>query len=141
MFPRAKVLSGVLFVAALLVLAVSATLAVGASSVKITNCVKASVRPKALTLTCGDGNTVLTSLHWSSFGGSVARASATFETNTCNPNCAQGKVVRYPVTAKATDPRACKKGLRVYNKLSLVFTGRAPSAAAGLKRWTLGCPT
>ena len=108
---------------------------------KITNCVKASVRPKTLTLTCGDGNTVLAGLHWSSFGGSVASAGGTFETNTCNPNCAQGKVVRYSVTAKASEPRTCKKGLRVYNKLALVFTGRAPSSATSLKRWTLGCPT
>jgi hypothetical protein len=140
MLPRAKqVLTGAVLVAALVALCASATW--GASSVKITNCIKASVRPKTLTLTCGDGNTVLTGLHWSSFGGPVARAGGTFETNTCNPNCAQGKVVRYPVTAKATDPRTCRKGLRVYNKLALVFTGRAPSSAVGPKRWTLGCPT
>ena len=137
---RAKdVVPGVLLMAALLALSASASL--GASSVKITNCVKASVRPKTLTLTCGDGNTVLDGLRWSSFGGALARAAGTLETNTCNPNCAQGKVVRYPVTAQATDPRTCKKGLRVYNKLVLLFTGRAPSSASGLKRWTLGCPT
>lgn len=134
-----QVLTSAVLLVALLALAASATL--GASNVKITNCVKASVRPKTLTLTCGDGNTVLAGLHWSSFGGSVASAGGTFETNTCNPNCAQGKVVRYSVTAKASEPRTCKKGLRVYNKLALVFTGRAPSSAAGLKRWTLGCPT
>jgi hypothetical protein len=137
--PAKRVLTGAVLVVALIAATASATL--GASSVKITNCVKAGVRPKTLTLTCGDGNTVLASLHWSSFGGSVARASATFETNTCSPNCAQGKVVRYSVTAKATDPRTCKKGLRVYNKLALVFTGRAPSSATNLKSWTLGCPT
>ena len=134
-----QVLTGVVLVAALLALGASATL--GASNLKITNCVKASVRPKTLTLTCGDGNTVLSGLHWSSFGGSVARANGTFETNTCNPNCAQGKVVRYPVSAKASNPRTCKKGLRVYNKLDLLFTGHVPSSVAGLKRWTLGCPT
>lgn len=137
---RAKrVLAGVFLTTALLALGASATL--GASNVKIANCVKASVRPKTLTLTCGDGNTVLSGLRWSSFGGSVARAGGTFETNTCNPNCAQGEVVRYPTTVKASDPRTCKKGLRVYNKLALVFTGRAPSSAGALKRWTLGCPT
>jgi hypothetical protein len=137
--PVKRVLTGAVLVVALIVATASATL--GVSNVKITNCVKASVRPRALTLTCGDGNTVLTGLHWSSFGGSVAHASGTFETNTCNPNCAQGKVVRYSVTARASEPRTCKKGLRVYNKLALVFTGRAPSSATSLKRWTLGCPT
>jgi len=124
-----------------LVVALGASTTLGASSVKITNCVKASVRPRSVTLTCGDGNTVLSALRWSSFGGSVARAHGTFETNTCNPNCAQGKVVRYPVSAKASSPRSCKKGLRVYGKLVLRFAGRTPSLAAGFTHWTLRCPS
>lgn len=132
------VLTGAILLAILVALEASATL--GASSVKITNCVTASVRPKTLTLTCGDGNTVLSGLRWSSFGGAVARASGTFETNTCNPNCAQGKVVRYQVSTKASSPRSCEKGLRVYSKLALRFAGRVPSVAAGFKHWTLRCP-
>jgi hypothetical protein len=117
------------------------TAALAASPVKITNCYKAASRPKSVTLTCGDGNTVLTGLRWSSFGGASAEAKGTFETNTCSPNCAQGKVVRYPVSVKATSPRSCKRGLRVYNKVTLQFTGRKPSSAVSLKNWTLGCPT
>lgn len=128
-------------VLAVILLALVASVTSGASSLKITNCVKASVRPKALTLTCGDGNTVLSGLRWSSFGAASARARGTFAMNTCNPNCAQGKVVRYPVTVKASDPRSCKGSLRVYDKLTLQFTGRSPSSASNLKRWTLGCPT
>jgi hypothetical protein len=115
--------------------------AAGASNTKITNCVKASSRPKTLTLTCGDGNTVLSGLRWTSFGGANANAKGTFETNTCEPNCAQGKTVRYPVSVKATDPRNCKAGLRVYNKLTLRFTGKKPASANNLKHWTPGCPT
>jgi len=109
--------------------------------IKITNCVKASSRPKTLTLTCGDANTALSKLRWSSFGGLSAQARGTFEMNTCSPNCAAGKVVSYPVTVKASDPRTCKGGLRVYNKLTLQFTAMAPSSSGSLKRWTLGCPT
>jgi len=112
-----------------------------AAPVKITNCVKASSRPSVLTLTCGDGNTVLRGLRWSSFGGASAQARGTLEMNTCSPNCAQGGVVSYPVVVKANAPRTCKAGLRVYDKVTLQFTGRAPSSASGLKRWTLGCPT
>jgi hypothetical protein len=111
-----------------------------APSVKITNCISASSRPKSLTLACGDGNTVLSKLRWSAFGGTSAQASGTLEINTCSPNCAGGKVVRYPVAVKAGSIRKCKAGLRVYNKLTLQFTGRAPSSASSLKRWTLGCP-
>jgi hypothetical protein len=107
---------------------------------KITNCVKALSRPKTLTLTCGDGNTLLYGLRWSSFGGPSAQATGTLELNTCTPNCAAGKFVRYPVAVKAHDPRTCKSGPRVYNELTLRFTGRAPSSAGRLKHWTLGCP-
>lgn len=118
------------------VIAASAT-----TSVKITNCVSASSRPKSLTLACGDGNTVLSKLRWKSFGGTSAQATGMLEVNTCSPNCAGGKVVRYPVAVKADSIRKCKAGLRVYNKLTLRFTGRSPSSASTLKRWTLGCPT
>jgi hypothetical protein len=127
-------------IAAVLV-AASATATSASSTIKITNCVKASSRPATLTLTCGDGNTVLSKLRWSSFGGATASAKGTFETNTCTPNCAAGKVVRYPATATAGDPRSCKGGLRVYDKLTLRFTGRQPKSANSLERWTLGCPT
>lgn len=113
----------------------------GASNLKITNCNKAASKPKSVTLTCGDGNTVLSGLSWSSFGGTSAAAGGTFKMNTCEPNCASGKVVSYPVSVKATGPRSCKGGLRVYNKVTLKFTGRAPKSAGRLKNWTLGCPT
>lgn len=120
--------------------ALFAITASAASPVKITNCVKASSRPKTLTLACGDGNTVLSKLRWSSFGGKSAHASGTLEINTCSPNCAGGKVVRYPVNVSVGETRACKAGLRVYNKLTLQFTGRAPKSMSALKHWTLGCP-
>ncbi|HTA97777.1 MAG TPA: hypothetical protein VK730_09065 [Solirubrobacteraceae bacterium] len=120
--------------------AAGAMAASGAGTVKITNCNKASSRPKQVTLTCGDGNTALSGLRWSSFGGASASAAGTFLTNTCTPNCAEGKVVRFPVSVKAYDTRSCKRGLRVYNKLTLKFTARKPSSAGNLTRWTLGCP-
>ncbi len=110
------------------------------STIKITNCTNASSRPKTLTLTCGDGNTVLSGLRWSSFGGASALATGTLETNTCTPNCAGGKVVRYPVAVRANGTRTCKASLRVYDKVTLRFTRHAPSSAGSLKHWTLGCP-
>jgi hypothetical protein len=122
-------------------LVLSAAIAASASSpLQITNCLRAASRPKLLTLTCADGNTVLKGLRWSSFGGKSAQASGTLVTNTCEPNCAAGKNVSYPVTATASEPRSCERGIRVYNKLTLTFTGRAPKSSASLKRWTLGCP-
>jgi hypothetical protein len=134
-----RFLASALLAAAILAAGVMAASA--ASPVKISNCNKASSRPKLLTLTCGDGNTVLKGLKWSSFGGASGQAKGTFVTNTCEPNCAAGKDVSYPVTAKATSPIACKGGARVYNKLALKFTGRTPLSISRYKHWTLGCPT
>ena len=41
------------------IVAVGAIAAFASSPLKITNCNQASSRPKSVTLTCGDGNTVL----------------------------------------------------------------------------------
>ena len=138
-----RYLNGRLLASAMLAAAILASGVMAASAaspaVMITNCNTAASRPKLLTLTCGDGNTVLKGLTWSSFGGTSAQAKGTFVTNTCEPNCAAGKDVSYPVTAKAMSPRACKGGLRVYDKLAIKFTGRAPGS--GIPRnWKLGCP-
>jgi hypothetical protein len=138
--PKHHLLASAMLAAAVLVAAFAMS-ASAASPLKITNCNTASSRPKLLTLACGDGNTVLKGLSWSSFGGSTAQAKGTFVINLCEPNCAAGKDASYPVTAKASGQRSCKKGLRVYRKRTLQFTGRAPKSASSLKRWTLGCPT
>src|ERR1700677_1755286 len=99
-----------LLAVAVLAVAIVASAASAAAPVKITTCNKAVSRPKQMTLTCGDANTGLSKLKWSSFGGTSAKGSGTFETNTCEPNCAAGKVVRHPVTVAAGKPRSCGAG-------------------------------
>jgi hypothetical protein len=134
-----QLLAGVLLTASILI----ATAAMSASAsppLKITNCFRASTRPKLLTLTCGDGNTVLKGLRWSSFGAPTARATGKFVMNTCDPNCAEGRAVSFSVSVKATDPRRCKGGLRVYNRLALKFIGHSPAERNDFTHWTLGCP-
>jgi len=131
--------AGALLAVAALI-AISALPASASSPLKITNCNSAVSRPKLLTLSCGDGNTVLKGLSWSSFGGSTARAKGMFVMNTCEPNCAAGKAVSFRVSVKATDPRSCKRGLRVYNRVTLQFIGHSPTERNDFTRWTLGCP-
>lgn len=131
-------LAGALLVAAALIAAFAIS-ASAAAPLKITNCNKAASRPKLLTLTCGDGNTVLKGLSWSGFGSATALAKGTFVTNTCEPNCAAGKDLSYAVKLKATGMLKCKGGVRVYGKLALQFTGRAPGPGVP-RNWKLGCP-
>lgn len=131
------VVSAPLAAAALIaVLAISAS---AASPLKITDCNRALSRPKQLTLACGDGNTALKGMRWSGFGSAAAQGKGTFVTNTCEPNCAAGKDVSYPVKVKATGALSCKGGLRVYGKLTLQFTGRAPGRGVP-RNWRLACP-
>src|SRR5271154_1322219 len=137
---RGRQLLAVAVVAAAAIAGTGAKSASASSPLKITNCNTAVRRPKLLVLSCGDGNTALKGLSWSSFGGSTARAKGTFVMNTYEPNCAAGRDVSFKVNVKATNPRTCKRGLRVYNRVTLQFIGHAPSERNDFTRWTLGCP-
>ena len=129
-----------LLAAAILAIAAFAMSASAASPMKITNCNKTASKPTTLTLTCGDANTYLKGLSWSSFGGSTAKAKGTFVIDLCKPNCASGKNASYPVSLTAANSKKCK-GASVYTKLVLTFTGRKPASVNLLKDWKLGCPT
>jgi hypothetical protein len=126
--------------AAVVASAAFATSASAASPMKITNCNRAASSPKLLTLTCGDGNTVLKGMTWSSFGGATASGKGTFVTNTCKPNCAEGKNVSYPVTVRATGSKKCK-GAAVYAKLSLTYTGAKKPPPSEPRKWFFRCPS
>jgi hypothetical protein len=127
--------------AAALVIAAFSMSASAAAPLKITNCNKAASRPKLLTLTCGDGNTALKGMSWTSFGGATAAGKGTFVTNTCEPNCAEGKNVSYPVAVKASGSKKCKGGVSVYGKLSLTFTGAKKPGKSIPRSWTFFCPS
>jgi hypothetical protein len=131
--------AGALLVAAIAI-AVFAMSASAASPLKITNCNKAASSPKLLTLTCGDGNTVLKGMTWSNFGDAKASGKGTFTSNTCNPNCAEGKNVSYPVSIKAEGSKKCK-GATVYAKLSLTYPGARKPPPSEPRKWFFRCPS
>ena len=114
--------------AAAIAIAAFAMSASAASTLKITNCNKTASAPKLLTLTCGDGNTVLKGLSLDELRQASATAKGTFVIDLCEPNCAEGKNVSYPVNVKTTGAKKCK-GTSVYSKLTLTFTGRKPKSA------------
>jgi hypothetical protein len=133
-------LSASALLAAAIAFAVFAMSAAAASSLKITNCNKAASSPKLLTLTCGDGNTVLKGMTWTDFGAATASGKGTFVTNTCDPNCAEGKNVSYAVTVKAQGSKKCK-GATVYAKLSLTYTGAKKPPPSEPRKWFFRCPS
>jgi hypothetical protein len=126
--------------AAAIVIAALAMSASASTPLKITNCNKAQSKPKTVVLTCGDANTALKNISWTSFGGATAAGKGTFVTNTCEPNCASGKNVSYAVTVKATGSKKCKGGVSVYGKLALTFTGTKKPGKNIPRSWTGLCP-
>jgi hypothetical protein len=137
--PKQHYLSASALLAAAIAIAAFAMSASAASPLKITNCNKAASSPKLLTLTCGDGNEVLKGMTWSNFGAGTASGKGTFVTNTCEPNCAQGKDVSYPVSVKAEGKKKCK-GATVYAKLSLTYTGAKKPPPSEPRKWFFPCP-
>jgi hypothetical protein len=138
--PKHYYLSASALLAAAIILAALSISASAATSLKITNCNKAASRPKLLTLTCGDGNEVLKGMTWSNFGAPTATGKGTFVTNDCEPNCAAGKDVSYPVSVKAQGSKKCK-GATVYAKLSLTYTGPKKPPPSEPRKWFFPCPS
>jgi hypothetical protein len=88
------------------------------------------VRPASLTLSCADGNSSLTGLHWRSWQSS-AYGEGTWLINDCVPYCARGTVHRYPVVVVLWAPE--RLGQRVpardYSKLTMILpSGRCYTA-------------
>lgn len=138
--PKHCYLSASALLAAAIIVAALSISASAATPLKITNCNKAASRPKLLTLTCGDGNEVLKGMTWSNFGAPTAFGKGTFVTNDCEPNCAGGKDVSYPVSVKAQGSKKCK-GATVYAKLSLTYTGPKKPPPSEPRKWFFPCPS
>jgi hypothetical protein len=138
--PKHHYLSASALLALAVAIAAFAMSAAADAPLKITNCNKAASSPRLLTLTCGDGNTVLKNMKWSNFGAATATGKGTFVSNTCEPNCAEGKDVSYAVTVKAMGSKRCK-GATVYAKLSLTYTGAKKPPPSEPRKWFFRCPS
>ncbi|GGM19508.1 hypothetical protein GCM10010129_74750 [Streptomyces fumigatiscleroticus] len=92
----------------------------------------AQTRPADFTLACGDGNSRLTSLHWSAWDADSATARGTNMVNDCVPYCAAGHFHAYPVTVRLERPEPWPKqpGARQFTQLSLTYTDGRPDGFA-----------
>ncbi len=59
-------------------------------------------RPRSYVLACGDGNQSLDALVWSNWGSPRATATGKVVVNNCEPSCADGKMISYPVKVVAS---------------------------------------
>ncbi|MFF2996069.1 hypothetical protein ACFVTC_16055 [Streptomyces sp. NPDC057950] len=87
------------------------------------------VEPGNFVLACGDGNSRLTSLRWSSWDANSAVATGVNAVNDCKPYCAAGTFREYPVTVRLDRPQAWKKNPQIsqYTRLRLSYTDSKPA--------------
>lgn len=75
------------------------------------------VRPSVVFLRY-DGSIVVKGLHWSSWGGSVARATGVYSASNCNPSCATGKRTNRVAKVSVSHPEVVV-GHKVYGCFQL----------------------
>ncbi|MFF8990590.1 hypothetical protein ACF09H_11735 [Streptomyces sp. NPDC014983] len=87
-----------------------------------------NVRPTDFILACGDGNSRLKGLHWSSWGAGGATGTGTNWVNDCKPYCAAGAFHPYPVVIRLSGDTKWTKhpSFDRYTQLSLTYTGTRP---------------
>lgn len=97
------------------------------------------VRPGDFMIACGDGNSLLTSLRWSSWGTNSALAEGVNVVNDCEPYCAAGRFHSYRVIVRLDDPQPWKKHpqVRHYARMSLVYTDGRPNGYGRVETYPL----
>lgn len=100
---------------------------------------KPRTRPDVFILACGDGNSRLSSLHWSQWNGESAVAKGFNFVNDCKPYCAAGRFHSYPVTVRLDRPEPWKKhpGTQHFTRLSLVFPAARPDGYQRVMTYSL----
>ncbi|MFI9808447.1 hypothetical protein ACIHEJ_29460 [Streptomyces sp. NPDC052301] len=86
------------------------------------------IRPADFILACGDGNSLLSGLHWKQWGSQAATAVGVNWVNDCKPYCAAGTFRRYPVIVHLDLPQTWTKDPAVqhFTRMSLTYTAARP---------------
>jgi hypothetical protein len=97
-------------------------------SVIVVDCLgQPQTRPSNFVLTCADAGDVLTALHWVNWA-SVAFATGTEMINACQPDCATGTIISYPVliTLWRPEPRPGHPGVLYFTRATRIYTANRP---------------
>lgn len=89
---------------------------------------KPQVRPGDFILACGDGNSRLTSMHWTHWESGSAVGTGYNAVNDCKPYCAAGKFHSYPVIVVLERPKTWKRSpaTQQYGQMSIVYPDSRP---------------
>lgn len=98
----------------------------GKKPLLIANCNKPKFKPANVILACGDASLGATNVVWSGWGQKAALGAGTGQENDCKPNCAQGKTKTAPMSLRASKPKTCSNGRRIFTKLAYTWTAGPP---------------
>lgn len=89
-------------------------------------------RPRTFGLSCGNGADSLRALRWTAWGPGRAVARGTQRIDSCLPDCARGRTVRYPVTVilSGSERVARHPRERRYQTITLRYTAQHPAGVA-----------
>lgn len=89
---------------------------------------EAASEPVTYQLLCGLGLDAFDGLEWTDWGSDEAHAEGRYEEKICDPNCAAGSIISYPVYVTAEDVEA-QDGASFYRTLTVEFPGMRPGWA------------
>ena len=94
---------------------------------------KHQVKPGFYIFACADAGALIEKMHWATWGGQAAFGNGTYSLKTCIPNCAEGKIVTFPILAALwqVKPLPGHRGVHYFTKITLIFTGNRSYKAGG----------
>jgi|SRR5580704_693110 hypothetical protein len=119
----------------------SAALAAGSSSqpLAINNCQALKLKPSRITLSCGDGNTWLGKLKWSSWSKTQAVANGNYTYNDCTPSCVVGHDHSVGIKVTLSNPKMCPNQVNpAFKKAVISYKGTRPKGAP--LKYSFKCP-
>lgn len=106
----------------------------------IGDCVHRQVRPRTVIIACGDGSFYVQRIHWADFGGRYALGHGVARINTCRPDCAHGRFLRYAARVTLTSPtHRCRGPHAIYGRVTVRFLHQRVEGHRQISS-TVSCP-
>jgi hypothetical protein len=102
----------------------------------IADCFHLSTRPRRIIFACGDGASIAVRLQYRRWGRKSAAGSGKLALETCDPSCATGGIIRYPMRFVLRRVRGAA-GRRVFTRMAMTFTRRHPPGLGSSVTWRL----
>jgi len=91
----------------------------------VVSCTNAMQTKPAIITPSADGAVYIRALTWSAWGGATAVGSGTLERDNCQPSCANGTDVPYPVTVTLSDLTPYGDGEMAYAIMTISAPGNS----------------